>query len=137
MTHDWEISDLLRAYAAEPVWQGRLERANAQYEQTNSVCWDDICVYMQIEDKKIKQFRYEGHPSMFTLAAASMLAEEIEGRSLDEVLSRGYTFMQWLGFEVSPRRQRSAVSALLAARNAIHRYLQDGKEDNYEELLES
>ena len=40
------------------------------------------------------------------------------------------------GFEVSPRRKRAAVIAILATRNAIHQYLKDGKNDTFDDLIE-
>lgn len=56
-----------------------LADATIVQEQLNTVCGDDICVYLKIdENRRITAFRYSGHPSMFTLAAASMLAEQIE-----------------------------------------------------------
>ena len=39
------------------------------------------------------------------------------------------------GFEVSPRRRRARVIALLATRNAIHQFLKDGKEDTFDDIL--
>jgi hypothetical protein len=36
--------------------------------------------------------------------------------------------------EVSPRRRRASVFALLATRNAVHLYLKDGKEDSFEDV---
>ena len=51
--------------------------------------------------------------------------------------------MQWnqrkviddTGIEVSPRRKRAQVLALLATRNAIHTYLNDGKKDDFSDIL--
>lgn len=40
------------------------------------------------------------------------------------------------GFEVSPRRKRAAVIAIMATRNAIHKYLKDSKEDVFDDLIE-
>jgi len=40
------------------------------------------------------------------------------------------------GFEVSPRRKRAAVIAILAIRNAIHIYLKDSKNDIFDDLIE-
>ncbi len=39
------------------------------------------------------------------------------------------------GFEVSPRRKRAAVIALLAVRNAIHKYRGEDQEDDFDDLL--
>jgi len=40
------------------------------------------------------------------------------------------------GFQVSPRRKRAAVIAIMAARNAIHNYLKDNKVDEFADLIE-
>ena len=40
------------------------------------------------------------------------------------------------GFEVSPRRKRAAVIAILATRNAIHSYLKDWKNDTFDDIIE-
>lgn len=39
------------------------------------------------------------------------------------------------GVQVSPRRKRAQVLALLATRNAIHTYLNDGKKDDFSDVL--
>ncbi len=40
------------------------------------------------------------------------------------------------GFEVSPRRKRAAVIAILATRNAIHQYMKDAKKDVFDDLMD-
>lgn len=40
------------------------------------------------------------------------------------------------GFEVSPRRKRAGVIAILATRNAIHTYLKDGENNVFDDLIE-
>jgi hypothetical protein len=72
---------------------------------------------------------------MHTLAAASLLTEYIVWESIDTILSRTYTEMQDRGFVVSTRRQRSAVTALLAAKNALHTWKQDGVVETYDDVL--
>ncbi|USN54458.1 MAG: iron-sulfur cluster assembly scaffold protein [Candidatus Peribacteria bacterium] len=57
------------------------------YEQGNNVCGDNCIVYLRIDGDRISEFSHMGQPSMHTLAAASMLAEQIEGKELIEVLS--------------------------------------------------
>jgi len=60
----------------------------------------------------------------------------IIGKELSEVLTRDYQTMLDNGFEVSPRRKRAAVIAILAARNAIHIYKADNKVDSFDDLIE-
>jgi hypothetical protein len=52
------------------------------------------------------------------------------------VLIRDANRVRSEGFEVSHRRIRSSISALLASRNAIHDYLNDHIIDEYEDLIE-
>jgi hypothetical protein len=40
------------------------------------------------------------------------------------------------GFEVSPRRKRAAVIAIMAVRNAIHAYLKDEIIDVFDDLMD-
>jgi len=132
----FDSSDLITAYAREPVNQGVMEEPTVRYEQRNTICGDSIIVYLRIaENWIISSYSHAGSPAIHTLAAASLLAETIEGSWVEEVLTRGYPYMQEQWFIVSPRRKRSAVSALLAARNAIHKRKKDSIIDEYDDLL--
>mgnify|MGYP003379386642 CR=1 FL=1 len=132
-----EVSDLIESYSREPINQYVMEDFSVSSTQGNSICGDNITVYLKISPEGIiEEYSHAGQPAIFTLAAASMLAEEIEGMHIDEVAKWTYSFMKGIGFEVSPRRKRSAVSALLAVRNAIHEWKDDGLVDSYETVLE-
>ncbi len=132
-----EYSDLIQSYSRDPINQYVMDNFTVSYEQWNSICADSIIIYLKIsEEWIIEEYSHAGQPAMFTLAAASMLAEEVADVHVDEVLKRNYAFMKGIGFEVSPRRKRSAVSALLAVRNAIHLWKKDWLVDTYEIVLE-
>lgn len=51
-------------------------------------------------------------------------------------MKRNYESFVKRGFEVSPRRKRAAIIALLAVRNAIHKYRGEEQEDDFDDLLE-
>jgi len=72
---------------------------------------------------------------MITSAAASFTAEIIVNQKCDDILTRKYETIKQNDFIVSPRRSRAAVIALLATRNAIHHYRQDGQHDTFEDLI--
>lgn len=132
-----EFSDLIQSYSRDPIDQYVMEDFTVTYEQGNSLCGDTVIIYLKISPEGvIEEYSHAGQPAMFTLAAASMLAEELVDVHVDEVLKRNYSFMKGIGFEVSPRRKRSAVSALLAVRNAIHQRKKDGLLDTYEIVLQ-
>ena len=101
----------------------------------NTVCGDDIIVFCRIENNKIIEISFSGNTSMITTAAASFWTEIALGMPVDKVLTLWYDFMVGEWFEVSPKRVRAATIAILATRNAIHEYLQDGVLDGRESVL--
>ena len=62
--------------------------------QANSVCGDEIEVFFRVEKETIIEWSRYGKPAMQTSAAASMLAEVIEGNPFKEILTRDYEFMK-------------------------------------------
>lgn len=103
--------------------------------QGNSLCGDTISVSLEIENNRISRYSYSGEPAQITKAAAEFLGEFLIGEEIEKILTRDANWVKSEGFEVSHRRIRSSVSALLAARNAIHDYLWDGIRDEYEDLI--
>jgi len=113
-----------------------MEDHTVSFHEWNFICGDEITVYLKIADWKISEYSYAWNTSTITSAAASFLSEFIVGASLDEILTWNYETMLSKWFEVSNRRKRAAVIAILASRNAIHQYLWDGKEDVFDDLID-
>lgn len=132
-----EISDsLIAEYNKNPVHFYEMKNFNACYHEWNFICWDDITVYLKIKDDKIKEFSFSWNPWQVSTASCSLLAEIIEWKNINEVMTRWYeTFVdQWL--EVLPRRRRAVVIGLLGVRNAIHQRRGDKKPNSDEILIE-
>lgn len=132
-----EISDsLIAEYNKNPVHFYEMKDFNAYHHEWNFICWDDITVYLKIKDDKIKEFSFSWNPWQVSTASCSLLAEMIEWKDIDEVMTRWYeTFVnQWL--EVLPRRRRAVVIGLLGVRNAIHQWREDKKPNSDEILVE-
>lgn len=129
-------SSLIKEYAKNPVNNFEMEDYTVMHEESNWVCGDDIIVYLKLEGDRVVEYSFAGEPSSITIAAASVLAEDIKEHTIQEILTFDYKYMLDMDFEVSPRRRRAAVLPILAARNAIHQYLKDGKVDVLEDLIE-
>jgi hypothetical protein len=55
---------------------------------------------------------------------------------INEVMSWNQkTVIDETGVEVSPRRKRAQILALLATRNALHAYLHDGEKDDFSDIM--
>lgn len=127
---------MIQEYAKNPLQNFALKDYTIKQHEGNFICWDDIVVYLVIKDDKIEDFSFDGNCSNITTAASSFLSEFIIGTPIKDILHWGYKTMVDHGFEVSPRRKRAAVIAILATRNAIHTYVKDGNNDTFDDLIE-
>lgn len=137
-----EVDILIEEYTKHPVNNFEMENATISRHEGNFICGDDITVYLKIHENIIEMMSFSWNPSNITLAASSLLAELIEKQTIDEVMTWNYETMIQNGFEVSPKRKRAAVIALLAVKNAIHSRRGDKNEkgeiieDDFEDLLD-
>ena len=131
-----ESSFLIQEYYKNNQYNKTLDHATVSFSQWNSLCGDTITIYLIIDGDAIQDYAYSGEPAQITKAAAEFLWEFVIGEKIETVLTRDADRVRSEGFEVSHRRIRSSVSALLAARNAIHLYLQDDIRDEYEDLID-
>lgn len=131
-----EQSLIIQEYSKNPLKNYAMKEYTVKQHEGNFICWDDITVYIVIKNNTITDYSYDGNCSNITTAAASFLSEIIIGKSIEDILTRTYKTMVDQGFEVSPRRKRAAVIAILATRNAIHEYLKDNQKDTFDELIE-
>lgn len=127
---------MLQEYAKNPICNFAMKDYTIKQHEGNFICWDDIVVYLRIDKNIVLDYSFDGNCSTITIAAASILSEIIIWSDINDILTRWYSKMLSLGFEVSPRRKRAAVIAILAARNAIHKYLNDWKEDTFDDLFD-
>lgn len=130
-----EFSGLVQAYYQNPINNRTMSDATIFRHEGNSLCGDDLNVYLKILDNIVIDRSYDGMPSMITQAAASFFSEFVIGKTLNEVLHMNEKTMKDNDFIVSERRRRASVIAILATRNAIHQFLKDGKEESFEDIL--
>ena len=119
------MSDLFREnildHYQHPRCQGTLEDANITYEDANPLCGDRIRVDVRMTDGRIEKVRFSGHGCSISQAAASMLCEHVEGKTLDEVknMSR-QDVLDLLGIDLGPVRLKCALLALKTLKAGIY-----------------
>lgn len=96
-----------------PSNYGTLPNPDVSHEEDNPLCGDRIRIDLGVEDGIIKKVRFSGHGCTISLAAASMLTEEIAGKSLAEVkqLSRD-DILEMIGIPLGPVRVKCALLPL-------------------------
>lgn len=129
-------NEIITYYSKTPPNKFSMEHATLRYKEENRSCSDTIEVFLRIEDNILKDWSFEWITSIITTATSSVFGESIVGMTLEEILQKDYNYIvELIGEEVSPRRQKAAVFGLVATRNAIHKYLQDGKNDDILSML--
>jgi nitrogen fixation protein NifU and related proteins len=99
---------------------GHLDNPSLVYHDRNPLCGDEIELELKIEDNKVADVAFTGQGCAISRAAASMMSEEIIGKSLDEL--RGWnkeSILDLLGIEVGPVRIKCALLPLKALKAAV------------------
>ena len=96
-----------------PSNYGILSNPDISHEEDNPVCGDKIRMDLMVDNGTIKEVRFSGYGCTISQAAASMLTEKIEGKSLEEIkkLSRD-DIMDMIGIPLGPVRIKCALLAL-------------------------
>jgi nitrogen fixation protein NifU and related proteins len=92
---------------------GTLEHPDVSYEDSNPVCGDELRIDLQVKDNTVVDARFSGHGCSISQASASMLTEEIIGKSLEDVkqIDKQY-LLDLLGIPLGPVRLKCALLSL-------------------------
>lgn len=79
-----QYSKELMDHFKNPRNQGQLENPDATGEEGNPVCGDVMKIYIQVEDNKIKDIKFETMGCAAAIAVSSVMTELIKGKDLKE-----------------------------------------------------
>jgi len=107
---------------------GLIGDAEINASDLNPLCGDKQTVTLKLEDDKIKDFGFEGSGCAISMAATSLLSDEIIGKSLVEVENiPDQKIYELLGIEISPARVKCALLGLSCIKKAIKWYIAEKK----------
>jgi nitrogen fixation NifU-like protein len=100
---------------------GTLPEPDAVFEGSNPLCGDRITLMLGItEQGTVEEVAFTGRGCAISQASASMLTDEIKGKSLDEVSRIGVPqVLEELGIDISPARLKCALLSLDTLRRAL------------------
>lgn len=128
--------DLIIEYSQNPPNKWILDNATIRYRETNRVCADVVEVFLVIEWDILKQFWFDGYMSIVATACTAITGEILEWTPLDTILTLDEGFIhENIGTDISPRRRFASLLWLLAIKNAIHEYRQDGKKEDFSDIV--
>ena len=99
---------------------GILESPTTAKEGANPLCGDRITLMLGIDDEgRVEEVAFTGRGCAISQASASMLTDEIKGKTLDEISHMGSKdVLDNLGIEISPARMKCAMLSLETLRDA-------------------
>ena len=133
MDRQLQIQILLDHYQ-KPRHRGEIEDADVAMPGGNPGCGDVVTVYLKGDEDHhhIEDATYDGEGCTISMAASSMLLEQIhdENLTMDEVLEMDYNeMMEKLGRQVVASRPKCATLGLGTLKAAIRKYQRDKRLD--------
>ena len=127
MSFEMYQDNILDHYENPSHW-GTLEHPTFEIRDLNPLCGDEVRIQARLDDgDRLATVRFEGKGCVISLAAASMLMEEVEGKTLDEVKKMGrQDMLDLLGVPLTTMRVKCAMLPLRALEKAIQRYEEEG-----------
>ncbi|QDV33291.1 iron-sulfur cluster assembly scaffold protein [Tautonia plasticadhaerens] len=114
--------ELLDHFDSSPH-RGTLDGADLGAELDNPLCGDRVCFELAMDPDlpdRIACARFHGHGCVISQAAASILAERVEGKPIGEARSLTPDEMiGWLGIPLTPARRKCGLLALKTMHRAI------------------
>ncbi len=101
----------------------KLKKIDARAEVSNPSCGDRFDVELAIgQDGRIKDIGFSGSGCAISMAAASMLSEQVVGRKAQEVRALDRKFvLDLLGIDPGPSRLRCALLGLETVHKALEK----------------
>jgi NifU-like protein involved in Fe-S cluster formation len=129
-------NETITYYSKTPPNKWVLENSDVSFWEENRTCWDDLKVYIIIENNVIKKWSFDWDTAIITTACASVFGESIIWMKPNEIFELGYSYIEELvGMPISDRRRQASVLGLLTTRNALHEYLKDWGKDTFDDVL--
>jgi nitrogen fixation NifU-like protein len=106
----------------DPFHRGRLPSPTHAHEDKNPLCGDVVRIELLVDDEgKIRDATFDGQGCVISQASASMLLEQMYGKSIEEV--RHFTaenMLQLYGPRLTPNRQKCCLLSWRVLQSAIH-----------------
>jgi nitrogen fixation NifU-like protein len=106
----------------DPYHRGKCRTCTHTHEDTNPLCGDVIRMELQIDDRgTMKEVYFNGNGCCISQAAASMLAEKFDGKTVEEVKQfTAKDMLDLFGARLTPNRQKCCLLSWRVLQAAIY-----------------
>jgi nitrogen fixation NifU-like protein len=85
-------------------FRGELEDPDVVVPLNNPTCGDDILLQMKLRDGRVEEIRFSGNGCAISQASASMMSEQVVGKSLEEMRALAARFRAMLHGDTAAAR---------------------------------
>jgi nitrogen fixation NifU-like protein len=117
------MDDFYREYILDhyrnPRNFGHIDRPDAVAEDLNPLCGDRIRFELKVRDGVVEDVRFSGKGCAISQASASMLSENVQGKTLEEIARFSQeSVIENVGIDISPSRMKCATLGLKVLKTA-------------------
>jgi len=105
-----------------PHFRGSLDPHDISFEDDNPLCGDHIRIDLRIDgDERVSEVAFDGHGCAISQATADLLAENVLGKTLEEVKKiNKQDVLDMLGIELGPVRLKCALLSLKVLKAGVY-----------------
>ena len=123
MPSDEEIyQDHILDHYEDPFHRGHLGEATHAHEDKNPLCGDVVRIELAIDGEgKIRNLYFDGAGCVISQASASMLLEEMYGKTVDDIKDfSAEDMLKLYGPRLTPNRQKCCLLSWKVIQEAVH-----------------
>jgi nitrogen fixation NifU-like protein len=118
--------EVILEHYKHPHNTGTLDAPDISHEEHNPLCGDRVRIDLQVADGVITDVRFKGRGCAISQASASLLTDELKGKTLDEVRALGKDdVLDLIGIPLdkNPVRIKCALLPLKTLKAGVYEYL--------------